>query len=550
MSKKRLLIINIVSFVIILLLFLGGSLALIFNANNTAKNELKAEAQVITSIYDGSNSENVLTHFNYLHISIYDENQTLITTNKETAPVLTINNLNEIVKTPANFAYLLVDEGHYILIEQEISPLLKGITTAFVVGLIALPLLFAVNIIFLYLTFRNDEKKAAAIIAQVGEVSGKPLLPYRKSRKFLSQKDYDDLGNNIKKQIQQIKEERIKAEFVLDSLNQGVIVLDSYLRISLINRYTLNLYGYSEKQKVIGLPAILLFQNIELQSLIENIFQDEGTNEGEFELSGRKMKAIVHAYFSEEDILPNENAVVILIFDITEERNLSIMKQEFFANASHELKSPLTAIIGYQQMIKSGILKEEEQLKEAIDRTLFEAQRMNQIIIEMLGIAELESDKPREVSEVSVKEVHDEILTSLQTVIQKRNLNIINELDDITLIINPEDARHLFRNLVENAIRYNVEGGSITLKSNKAQNTYSITDTGIGIAPRNKARIFERFYRVDQDRSKEKSGTGLGLAIVKHISQVYNYTVTVESALRRGTTFSIDFSSKNNRRRR
>lgn len=550
MSKKRLLIINIVSFVIILLLFLGGSLALIFNANNTAKNELKAEAQVITSIYDGSNSENVLTHFNYLHISIYDENQTLITTNKETAPVLTINNLNEIVKTPANFAYLLVDEGHYILIEQEISPLLKGITTAFVVGLIALPLLFAVNIIFLYLTFRNDEKKAAAIIAQVGEVSGKPLLPYRKSRKFLSQKDYDDLGNNIKKQIQQIKEERIKAEFVLDSLNQGVIVLDSYLRISLINRYTLNLYGYSEKQKVIGLPAILLFQNIELQSLIENIFQDEGTNEGEFELSGRKMKAIVHAYFSEEDILPNENVVVILIFDITEERNLSIMKQEFFANASHELKSPLTAIIGYQQMIKSGILKEEEQLKEAIDRTLFEAQRMNQIIIEMLGIAELESDKPREVSEVSVKEVHDEILTSLQTVIQKRNLNIINELDDITLIINPEDARHLFRNLVENAIRYNLEGGSITLKSNKAQNTYSITDTGIGIAPRNKARIFERFYRVDQDRSKEKSGTGLGLAIVKHISQVYDYTVTVESALRRGTTFSIDFSSKNNRRRR
>src|SRR5690554_2682599 len=129
MSKKRLLIINIVSFVIILLLFLGGSLALIFNAYNTAKNELKAEAQVITSIYDGSNSENVLTHFNYLHISIYDENQTLITTNKETAPVLTINNLNEIVKTPANFAYLLVDEGHYILIEQEISPLLKGITT-------------------------------------------------------------------------------------------------------------------------------------------------------------------------------------------------------------------------------------------------------------------------------------------------------------------------------------------------------------------------------------------------------------------------------------
>lgn len=236
----------------------------------------------------------------------------------------------------------------------------------------------------------------------------------------------------------------------------------------------------------------------------------------------------------------NKNGISILFYDITDQYQLQKAKQDFFANASHELKSPLTTIIGYQQMISEGIIDTNEEIIDASKRTLYEAKRMNQMVIDMLELSSLESEKIINNEVNNLKEVTQNIINSYTLKLEDKHINLSTSLSDLNVKIPQKDLIHLISNLIDNAIKYNIEKGKIDININKDDNSFIIEDTGIGISKANQERVFERFYQVDKNRASDQ-GTGLGLSIVKHICLKYNIKLKLDSKLNKGTSITLVF---------
>ena len=226
--------------------------------------------------------------------------------------------------------------------------------------------------------------------------------------------------------------------------------------------------------------------------------------------------------------------------DITKEENLKQVKKDFFDNASHELKSPITSIIGYSQLVSSGIVNDNKEIIEYNKKIYKEASRMNSILYDMLNIAELEQGYPVKKEDVNLKKLVLEILDAYKTKIEAKNIHLDLQIDDVKINSDIRLIDEMLRNLIDNAIKYNKENGKITI--NLTGKLFLISDTGIGIKKENQSRIFERFFMEDKARSKENGGTGLGLAIVKHIIETLGYKIEVISKVNVGTKFIIYFN--------
>ena len=216
------------------------------------------------------------------------------------------------------------------------------------------------------------------------------------------------------------------------------------------------------------------------------------------------------------------------------------MKKDFFDNASHELKSPITSIIGYSQLVSSGIVNDNKEIIEYNKKIYKEASRMNSILYDMLNIAELEQGYPVKKEDVNLKKLVLEILDAYKTKIEAKNIHLDLQIDDVKINSDIRLIDEMLRNLIDNAIKYNKENGKITI--NLTGKLFLISDTGIGIKKENQSRIFERFFMEDKARSKENGGTGLGLAIVKHIIETLGYKIEVISKVNVGTKFIIYFN--------
>ena len=240
----------------------------------------------------------------------------------------------------------------------------------------------------------------------------------------------------------------------------------------------------------------------------------------------------------------NRRAVSLFFSNISEEKKLENAKKDFFANASHELKSPLTSILGYAQMIEQGFLETKEEVKEALEKIRQEGKRMNDIISEMLDLSRLESEsKSEEYKVLSLQEALEHNINLLLTSANEKNIEIRIEGENFSVYLIKEDLDILLKNLLENAIRYNKQNGKVLISLVKEKHLLSIQDTGIGIPEESLSRIFERFYRVDKSRSRKLGGTGLGLSIVKHICTNERIQIHVASKLDEGTTFTLTFPS-------
>lgn len=362
-----------------------------------------------------------------------------------------------------------------------------------------------------------------------------------------SNDDFTILSNQIEKvhnliddKIIELKKETSKLNYILEHMNQGLIIINGDKKIILSNKMALNILEYT-LDDYIDKDYNYLVRDLKIQEVInealnnnieENILINYNDNYYNYNIV-----SLVNSFASTLDF----NGVAIFILDVTESKKVDKIKYDFFNNASHELKSPLTTILGYQQMIDEGILTTDEEIKEATVKTISEAKRMNQIIIEMLDLAKLEGKEKKEVSSNSIRECVNSILEVYKPIISNKNININVDGDDFNIIINNEDLSHLLRNLIDNAIKYNKDNGRINIVLDNKK--LSISDTGIGISKKNLGRIFERFYRVDKARSKELGGTGLGLAIVKHICINYNIIIDVDSIENEGTIFILDFKN-------
>lgn len=221
------------------------------------------------------------------------------------------------------------------------------------------------------------------------------------------------------------------------------------------------------------------------------------------------------------------------------------VRQDFFANASHELKTPITSIQGYAELLDEGINIDPSTEKIFISRIKAEARNMTNLINDILEISKLELKKDSSIMmDVNVESIIEDMLKSYEPMIKEHKLTVSVKCKDAVIPSNPKHIQQLINNLISNSIKYNHDGGIVNIETGVRQNTtfyFRIQDTGIGIPESSRERVFERFYRVDKGRSRKMGGTGLGLSIVNHIVQYYNGRIFLESEENKGTDMLIEW---------
>jgi len=235
------------------------------------------------------------------------------------------------------------------------------------------------------------------------------------------------------------------------------------------------------------------------------------------------------------------------IVDVTVEKKMEQQKRDFFSNASHELKTPVTSIVGFTEMLNKGMVTGEDEKAVILNRLETEAKRLSGLIKDILTISMLESSNvPTECTEFNFADVVREAVGAVSSVKDGTAIDISMDLEDVPYRADKRQIYDLCVNLIENAVKYNKPHGKVNVRvaaasgAGDAQHVVlTVQDTGIGIPPEDQARVFERFFRVDSGRDKKVGGTGLGLAIVKHIVSHYGGKITLQSKKDIGTTITV-----------
>ncbi len=219
-----------------------------------------------------------------------------------------------------------------------------------------------------------------------------------------------------------------------------------------------------------------------------------------------------------------------------------IIRQEFFSNASHELKTPITSIKGYTELLESGLVTKPDVQKDFLGRIETEADRMTNLINDILMISKLETkDVQVEMTKFQIYPLIEDVLSSITPMANEYGIKVVTECKPLTVKANVQQIQELLSNLLVNGIKYNKPDGIVrlTVTADQEDMILVVSDTGVGIPKEAQRRVFERFYRVDKGRSKKMGGTGLGLSIVKHIVSYYGGSIKLESQVDVGTTFTV-----------
>lgn len=254
---------------------------------------------------------------------------------------------------------------------------------------------------------------------------------------------------------------------------------------------------------------------------------------------------LVQGYFN--IIKPYSDRIRFLEAAAAESKEAELLRREFVANVSHELKTPLTSISGFIETLQAGASEDPEIRHKFIDIIAIETARLKRLIEDLLVLSDIENRRESDGSELDIKTAVENTVEALKPISQAKNVTVITELEDGLLIKGSVDRfRQMMVNLIENAVKYSDEGGRIWVKAVKDGDkiTVSVRDEGIGIAPEHHERLFERFYRVDKSRSKKAGGTGLGLSIVKHIAVLFGASLKVKSQVGKGTEFFVIFDAE------
>jgi two-component system phosphate regulon sensor histidine kinase PhoR len=339
--------------------------------------------------------------------------------------------------------------------------------------------------------------------------------------------DINSLGETLDKTIYELKAERENLNQIVNTINDGIILLCGE-DIALINDGAKNLFNCTDK--VIGKNAAALTDNGKIIDALSNASE---WNSFECEENNRNFICSVKTL---------ENGMVLVVFsDVTAERNSQKIRSDFFSNAGHELKTPLTAITGFNDIIKQN--DKSKSFEKYTARISVNADRMLNLVNDMLKLSELENESPDIAEEIKVADVAKQVKNDLQMLADGKKITI--EINGTATVKATEPHIYeLLKNLVENGIKYGKDNGFVKIKlgeSNK-KSFIEVSDDGIGIDEKHQSRIFERFYRVEKSRSRATGGTGLGLAIVKHIALLYGGEISIKSKLGFGTTVSVAFS--------
>ncbi|MBF0521750.1 MAG: PAS domain-containing protein [Candidatus Omnitrophica bacterium] len=353
----------------------------------------------------------------------------------------------------------------------------------------------------------------------------------------------NEMSDQIKLRMKEVISNKSKLETVLLSMFDGLMVVDAKGQVLFINDSLKRMFHIH--QDYLHQKPLEMIRNIEIQELTDKALEKkQGVESRQLAVFIPEEKILwIHA----TPILKEEqnDGAVLVFHDITELRRLEKIRQDFVANVSHELRTPVSTIKGYAETLLDGALEDKENARDFVEIIHSDANRLASLINDLLDLSRIESGKLKlDFVPVDLNEMLTQVLEALSREIQKKNLTVTNYIPSNfpKVWVDQKSITQVFYNLMDNAIKYNKEGGLIKISAEeKGPRTASVTvaDTGEGIPSEDVSRIFERFYRVDKARSRELGGTGLGLSIVKHIIQAHSGEVSVESQLGRGSAFSF-----------
>lgn len=341
-------------------------------------------------------------------------------------------------------------------------------------------------------------------------------------------------NREIHRQMAELKRRKEEFDTITANMQEGLLVLDAEGAVLSSNEGVLRLLGLSHVEE--GQNVFQLNRSETFRRGVEAALKGEHREE-KLELGGR-----VYELFANPVFRDGENAGVILVlFDATEKEGREKLRREFTANVSHELKTPLTSISGFAEIMKSGMVRPEDMGNFA-GKIYDEAQRLIALIQDIIKLSKLdEKESFLEKEWVELDTLVLEVRERLQPAAEKKNVHLVANVVHLQVFGVKPVLMEMVYNLCDNAIRYNRPDGEVrmTLREEKGNAILEVADTGIGIAKEEQGRIFERFYRVDASRSAENGGTGLGLSIVKHGAALHNGKVSLKSILGEGTTMTI-----------
>lgn len=350
------------------------------------------------------------------------------------------------------------------------------------------------------------------------------------------------LARTLQDFMNEQKLQRNRLETTLQNIPSATLLVNNYGEVVIANETFLNFFNRGNKIKKAHYDTVIAHKDLK-RMIKEAIATEKPINET------IEHNVNVHKKYFDVAVVPVLSkkrkmieGIVIVLHDITQLKTLEQMRKDFVANVSHELKTPITSIKGFTETLLDGAKEDKDTLEMFLDIILKESNRIQVLVSELLELSKIEQADHFNMVKVNLPQKVFNSVEVVYPLAEKKNIKFNLELEkNLFVLAEPSKLKQVMINLLSNAINYSPEDAEVTVKAYlKADECIvEIIDQGIGIAPEETTRIFERFYRVDKARSRDSGGTGLGLAIVKHIIEVFNGEIDVESELGKGSTFRI-----------
>lgn len=570
MKRKIFLVVSLVTILAALLVFGSGIFAINMSAENAVLERLETETKLVASLVNSREDFSKLEQYRSsqdLRITVIAEDATVLFDTDTSEPLENHSEREEFIaaikgqpKVVRRYSETFGCDMNYYAIKTALSDgenvvlrlavretLIKSYVT------LSMPVFILLLLIVLALSFEAGNQIARKVSARFSDISASiqsvadgnytPIKTSTRDAEMYSLiGSINDVNARISRHIQNAETQQKTLSTVLSAISQGIIALDSEKRIVFINKSALKLFGINDYTPN-GEKHDLIFvvDNLDLYALISSHADENFAFD--FRLDDKDLNILITKV--EDETLRDEITTIIVISDVTSQKSVARQKSDFFQNASHELKTPVTVIRGLTEILLQKD-NTDEFTKKKLTSIHDESLRLSSIISDMLKLSSLENTvsvrEDEEDEKVDLVAAAHEIMAELSPRAEEKKLSVsITGKGWVNML--RSNALELLDNLCSNAINYNKEGGKITIDvmQDDRNTVLKVIDTGIGIEQQHIPRLCERFYRVDKSRSKKTGGTGLGLAIVKHICLRYGAHLDIDSTFGEGTCVTVTF---------
>lgn len=424
------------------------------------------------------------------------------------------------------------DNGNVLRVAREINSVISLFLGLIPIVLVIIAYVLVISIVMASESTKKIIEPIEEMTDDISNVAYEELVPFATT--------IENQQKQIKKQMNRLQLEKDKINALIANMNEGFLLIDMDKNILAENDSAEVLLGASGRNHI-GRNIIEVSRNEDFLNIVNEAIDGRDVT-SKYDYKEKTVQILCSPVVSGA----KQSGVICLIMDITEREKSEKLRREFTANVSHELKTPLTSISGYAEMIENGMAKEED-IQRFAGKIRKESARLITLIGDIIELSNLEdNENDFELEDVRVKEIAQECVEALSQSALKNNVTINLSGDDAVIKSNSSMLYELIFNLCDNAVRYNKANGKVDIEIDDmpAAVEITVTDTGIGIPQKHQARIFERFYRVDKSHSKSTGGTGLGLAIVKHIVDRLSGTIHLESIVDAGTEIIVTIPKK------